>query len=225
MSRTINSMVSTPPPACGMLPADGRSQRMAGGDKRLQLPRGETILLRVIRCVAPLGTDLAPNANRDAARLAAYGAPVVPDSIPDFVGPLAGTLAGLAGGQVFFGHIFGHITVMSQALQPTLRSVRRSCQATLMRNPSGSGCARLCNAARPRASGLRYPAGRFMRGAATGRQRSGEPQAGPMDPGFALVTVEHEAEYFAPVFIQHKSAPRPRTGGAPGTDFWVRRPG
>ncbi len=46
-------------------------------------------------CCSPQVADLALNANGDAARFAALGLPVLPDSIDGFAGPLAGVLAGL----------------------------------------------------------------------------------------------------------------------------------
>jgi len=79
----------------GIILAGGQSSRMGGGDKCLLSLAGGTLLSLVIdRLAAQTGT-IALNANGDAARFAAYGLPVLPDSIDGFAGPLAGVLAGL----------------------------------------------------------------------------------------------------------------------------------
>lgn len=79
----------------GVILAGGKSSRMGGGDKCL-LPLGEaTLLTRVMERIAPQVSDLALNANGDAARFASYDLPVVTDSIAGHLGPLAGVLAGL----------------------------------------------------------------------------------------------------------------------------------
>jgi molybdopterin-guanine dinucleotide biosynthesis protein A len=68
---------------------------MGGGDKARIAIGGDTILHRVLTCLAPQCTGLLINANGDPARFADTGLPVVADSVPDFAGPLAGVLAGL----------------------------------------------------------------------------------------------------------------------------------
>ncbi len=79
----------------GVILAGGQATRMGGGDKGL-LPLGDgTLLDQVIARLAPQVAGMALNANGDAARFAAWGLPVVPDSIAEFPGPLAGVLAGL----------------------------------------------------------------------------------------------------------------------------------
>ena len=79
----------------GVVLAGGRSSRMGGGDKALK-PLGTTTLLgHVLARFRPQVAAVVLNANGDAARFAAYGLPVVPDSVPDFAGPLAGVLAGM----------------------------------------------------------------------------------------------------------------------------------
>jgi molybdenum cofactor guanylyltransferase len=98
----MSTAVTAPPVSfpAGVILAGGLSRRMfaseaAGGDKAL-LPLGATTMLdRVIACLKPQVSQLALNANGDAARFAAYGLPVIADTVAGFVGPLAGVLAGL----------------------------------------------------------------------------------------------------------------------------------
>src|SRR5690606_7350586 len=66
-----------------------------GGDKCLLDLGGQPLLGHVIARAKPQVDTLVLNANGDAARFAAFGLPVVPDSLPGFQGPLAGVLAGL----------------------------------------------------------------------------------------------------------------------------------
>jgi len=78
-----------------MILAGGLSRRMGGGDKCL-LPLGDRpVLAHVIERLRPQVSDLALNANGDAARFARFGLAVVADDATDFAGPLAGVLAGL----------------------------------------------------------------------------------------------------------------------------------
>lgn len=79
----------------GVILAGGQATRMGGGDKGLLQLGGQTVLDRVIGRMSPQVAALALNANGDAARFAALGLPVLPDSIEGFAGPLAGVLAGL----------------------------------------------------------------------------------------------------------------------------------
>jgi len=79
----------------GVLLAGGLSRRMGGGDKMLQTIGGQTILSRVIACVAPQVRCMILNANGDATRFDAFGLPVVPDTLPGHAGPLAGVLTGM----------------------------------------------------------------------------------------------------------------------------------
>ncbi|GLT09346.1 molybdenum cofactor guanylyltransferase MobA [Sulfitobacter porphyrae] len=79
----------------GVILAGGQATRMGGGDKGLLRLGGQSVLDRVIGRLSPQVADLALNANGDAARFAALGLPVLPDSIDGFAGPLAGVLAGL----------------------------------------------------------------------------------------------------------------------------------
>ena len=68
---------------------------MGGGDKPLRLLDGRPMLDHVIARLAPQCAALALNANGEAARFAAYGLPVWPDTLPDNPGPLAGILAAM----------------------------------------------------------------------------------------------------------------------------------
>lgn len=68
---------------------------MGGGDKGLLRLGGETLLARVIARLEPQVSEVALNANGDAARFAAFGLPVIADSVAEFPGPLAGVLAGM----------------------------------------------------------------------------------------------------------------------------------
>lgn len=75
--------------------AGGRATRMGGGDKALLPFGGGTLLAAVLGRLAGQAAPLAVNANKDAARFAGFGLPVLPDPVPDQPGPLAGVLAAL----------------------------------------------------------------------------------------------------------------------------------
>ncbi len=68
---------------------------MGGGDKCLAILGGRPMLAHVMDRLQPQVLGLALNANGDAARFAAFGLPVIPDTISNNPGPLAGILAGL----------------------------------------------------------------------------------------------------------------------------------
>jgi molybdenum cofactor guanylyltransferase len=85
----------TTPPTLGLVLAGGLARRMGGGDKARIKIGGNTILERVLACLAPQCTEIVINANGDTSRFADTGLPVVADSVLDFAGPLAGILAGL----------------------------------------------------------------------------------------------------------------------------------
>lgn len=80
----------------GLVLAGGRSSRMGGGDKCLELLGGGLLLSHVIARLRPQVADMVISANGDPARFASFGLPVVADSQPEFAGPLAGVEAGLA---------------------------------------------------------------------------------------------------------------------------------
>lgn len=74
----------------GAILAGGLGRRMGGVDKGLQDLRGQPMVQWVIDRLAPQVDRLLINANRNIARYAAFGYPVLPDEIADFAGPLAG---------------------------------------------------------------------------------------------------------------------------------------
>lgn len=78
----------------GLVLAGGRGTRMGGMDKALLDLRGETLVERALRRLAPQVDALAIGANGDPERFAVTQ-PVLPDAVPGFAGPLAGVLAGL----------------------------------------------------------------------------------------------------------------------------------
>lgn len=79
----------------GVVLAGGLARRMGGGDKPLRLLGGRPMLDHVLDRLAPQVAAVALNANGEAARFAAYGLPVWPDTLPDHPGPLAGILAAM----------------------------------------------------------------------------------------------------------------------------------
>ena len=79
----------------GVVLAGGLARRMGGGDKPLRELGGRPILAHVLERLAPQVAGVALNANGDAARFAAFGLPVWPDTLPDHPGPLAGILAAM----------------------------------------------------------------------------------------------------------------------------------
>jgi molybdopterin-guanine dinucleotide biosynthesis protein A len=66
---------------------------MGGADKSALLVGTQSLLARVIDRLEPQVERLAISANGDAARLAPYRLPVLPDAVPQ--GPLSGVLAAL----------------------------------------------------------------------------------------------------------------------------------
>lgn len=87
--------IPTRPEVAGVILAGGRGRRMAGGDKLSAMLGGRTLLARAVERARPQVARLVINANGEAARLAGYGLPLLPDTVGDFAGPLAGVLAGL----------------------------------------------------------------------------------------------------------------------------------
>jgi len=79
----------------GVLLAGGKSSRMGGGDKCLQMLAGQTLLDRAIARARPQLSGLILNANGDPRRFAATGLTIVADSFENHAGPLAGILAAL----------------------------------------------------------------------------------------------------------------------------------
>jgi len=80
----------------GVVLAGGRSSRMGGGDKCLQMLGDSPLLAHVIARLKPQVSDIVISANGDPARFAPFGLPVVADTLAEFAGPLAGVEAALA---------------------------------------------------------------------------------------------------------------------------------
>jgi molybdopterin-guanine dinucleotide biosynthesis protein A len=79
----------------GVVLAGGLARRMGGGDKPLRLLAGRPMLDHVLARLRPQCGACAINANNGAARFAAFGLPVLPDTLPGHPGPLAGILAAM----------------------------------------------------------------------------------------------------------------------------------
>jgi len=80
----------------GIVLAGGQGRRMGGVDKGLVELEGRPMVQHVIDRLAPQVGALVVNANQNAERYAALGAPVVADTVGGFAGPLAGLHAGLS---------------------------------------------------------------------------------------------------------------------------------
>ena len=79
----------------GLILAGGRSRRMQGQDKALQLLHGEPLLVHAITRLRPQVDELWLNSNAPPELFSAYGLAIIPDHLPGFLGPLAGIHAGL----------------------------------------------------------------------------------------------------------------------------------
>jgi molybdopterin-guanine dinucleotide biosynthesis protein A len=79
----------------GLILAGGRSTRMGGRDKGLQLLDGQPMIAHIIERLQPQVGHLLINANQNLDTYKVFGLPIVADVIGDFVGPLAGLHAGL----------------------------------------------------------------------------------------------------------------------------------
>lgn len=73
----------------------GRGRRMGGEDKGLIELNGEPLIQYVIEAIEPQVGHIVINANRNQARYAEFGYPVVTDSLLNYQGPLAGFVAAL----------------------------------------------------------------------------------------------------------------------------------
>ncbi|MDR0251471.1 MAG: molybdenum cofactor guanylyltransferase [Burkholderiales bacterium] len=80
----------------GLILAGGQGRRMGSVDKGLLLLGHRTLTAHVIERLRPQVGTLLINANRNLARYAAFGYPVISDTFSDFPGPLAGLHAGLS---------------------------------------------------------------------------------------------------------------------------------
>ncbi len=79
----------------GLILAGGRAQRMGGIDKGLISFHQKPLIESTIARLKPQVSQILINANRNIAKYAGYGYPVIMDETPDFSGPLAGFFAGL----------------------------------------------------------------------------------------------------------------------------------
>tara|TARA_B110000196_G_scaffold319281_1_gene336908 strand:+ start:18715 stop:19353 length:639 start_codon:yes stop_codon:yes gene_type:complete len=87
--RENNKMVA------GILLAGGKSRRMGGGDKCMNLLNGKPILEHIIECVDPQVNQLVINTNGDPKRFSSFGLQVILDDVEGYLGPLAGILSGM----------------------------------------------------------------------------------------------------------------------------------
>lgn len=78
-----------------VLLAGGAGRRMGGVDKGLEIFRGRPLVSWVLDRIAPQAAEILISANRNHARYAEFGYPVVSDALDNFAGPLAGLQAGL----------------------------------------------------------------------------------------------------------------------------------
>jgi molybdopterin-guanine dinucleotide biosynthesis protein A len=80
----------------GLILAGGRSTRMGGRDKGLQILEGRPMIAHIIERLQPQVDPLLINANHNHEAYEVFGLPIIADVIGDFVGPLAGLHAGLS---------------------------------------------------------------------------------------------------------------------------------
>jgi molybdopterin-guanine dinucleotide biosynthesis protein A len=83
------------PEITGIVLAGGQARRMGGIDKGLLPYRGHPLAYYALNAIKTITGTLLISANRNQARYAAFGYPVVSDCTPDFSGPLAGLLAAM----------------------------------------------------------------------------------------------------------------------------------
>lgn len=82
-------------PITAIILAGGRATRMGGADKGLVELAGRPMIAHVLAALAPQVERVLINANRNQARYAEFGHPVIADLDDGFLGPLAGLAAGL----------------------------------------------------------------------------------------------------------------------------------
>jgi molybdopterin-guanine dinucleotide biosynthesis protein A len=80
----------------GLILAGGRSTRMGGRDKGLQILGARPMITHIIERLQPQVGRLLINANHNHEAYEVFGLPIIADVIGDFVGPLAGLHAGLS---------------------------------------------------------------------------------------------------------------------------------
>lgn len=86
----------------GLILAGGAARRMGGGDKGLTELAGKPLIEHALARLAPQVDALIINANRNVARYADYGHPVVTDERQGFQGPLAGMASGIKAAETEF---------------------------------------------------------------------------------------------------------------------------
>ncbi len=74
----------------GVILAGGRASRMGGTDKGLLRFAGQPLIEHTLAALRPQVGSLLINANRNTARYAQYGYPVIADDHQGYQGPLAG---------------------------------------------------------------------------------------------------------------------------------------
>jgi molybdopterin-guanine dinucleotide biosynthesis protein A len=82
-------------PLAGIVLAGGRSSRMGGGDKALEMLAAKPLLRHVIDRVEGQVDALALSVEAPAERFEAFGLPQLPDPSPGHHGPLGGLLSAL----------------------------------------------------------------------------------------------------------------------------------
>lgn len=80
----------------GAILAGGLGRRLGGVDKGLLPVAGRPLVERVLDCLRPQVDRILINANRNPARYAQYGCPIIADRDDGYPGPLAGMLSVLA---------------------------------------------------------------------------------------------------------------------------------
>ena len=73
----------------GFILAGGRSTRMGGRDKGLQILDGRPMIAHIIERLQPQVGPLVINANQNHSAYETFGLPIIADVISNFVGPLA----------------------------------------------------------------------------------------------------------------------------------------
>lgn len=96
MNNSANSGIT------GLILAGGAARRMGGGDKGLTELAGKPLIEYALTRLAPQVDALIINANRNVARYADYGHPVVTDERQGFQGPLAGMASGMKAAETEF---------------------------------------------------------------------------------------------------------------------------
>ncbi len=80
-------------PCSGIVLCGGRGSRVGGADKGLLEYGEQTLVQQVLSRVAPQVDDIVISANRNLARYAGLGHPIIEDGLVDYQGPLAGVSA------------------------------------------------------------------------------------------------------------------------------------